>query len=100
MAASQGFTNGDMPTVVIDGAGNLKAINNAFQYLAHGGRYILAGLQKETSVLVTLNFINADLLLMSSRNAAGTDFDHELTSMPVQLVDPVTYITYRSGLTE
>ena len=33
------ITNGDMPTVVIDATGSQKAINNAFQYLGHGGRY-------------------------------------------------------------
>jgi threonine dehydrogenase-like Zn-dependent dehydrogenase len=32
------ITNGDMPTVVIDATGSLKAINNAFQYMAHGAR--------------------------------------------------------------
>jgi threonine dehydrogenase-like Zn-dependent dehydrogenase len=31
------ITNGDMPTVVIDATGNQKAINNALQYLGHGG---------------------------------------------------------------
>ena len=40
------ITNGDMPTVVIDATGSLKAINNAFQYMAHGARYVLIGLQK------------------------------------------------------
>ena len=43
------ITDGDMPTVVIDATGNQKAINNAFQYLAHGGRFVLIGLQKEAS---------------------------------------------------
>ncbi len=40
------ITSADMPTVVIDATGNLKAINNAFQYMAHGARYVLIGLQK------------------------------------------------------
>src|SRR5207237_1585202 len=35
------ITNGDMPAVVIDATGSLKAINNAFQYISHGGRYVL-----------------------------------------------------------
>jgi threonine dehydrogenase-like Zn-dependent dehydrogenase len=39
------ITNGDMPTAVIDATGNLKAINTAFQYISHGGKYILVGLQ-------------------------------------------------------
>ena len=32
-----------MPTVVIDATGNLKAINNAFQYMAHGGTVCISG---------------------------------------------------------
>src|SRR5690606_20117740 len=40
------ITTGDMPTVVIDCTGNVKAINNAFQYMAHGARFVLIGLQK------------------------------------------------------
>ncbi|HPH46540.1 MAG TPA: zinc-binding alcohol dehydrogenase family protein, partial [Chryseolinea sp.] len=40
------ITNGEMPTVVIDATGNLKAINNSFQFMAHGARYVLIGLQK------------------------------------------------------
>src|SRR5579863_9102631 len=40
------ITNGDMPHIVIDDTGNQNAINNAFQYMAHGGQYILIGLQK------------------------------------------------------
>jgi 2-desacetyl-2-hydroxyethyl bacteriochlorophyllide A dehydrogenase len=47
MSSLQKITNGDMPTVVFDATGNLKAMENAFQYLAHGGRYVLVGLQKE-----------------------------------------------------
>lgn len=52
------ITNGDFPTVVMDATGNLKAINNGIQYLAHGGRYVLIGLQKEAFLLIILNFIN------------------------------------------
>ena len=40
------ITGGDMPTVVIDATGNLKAMENAFAYMAHGARYVLIGLQK------------------------------------------------------
>ncbi len=51
------ITEGDMPTAVIDATGNLKAINNAIHYLAHGGNYVLIGLQKNPFLLVTPSFI-------------------------------------------
>src|SRR5687768_9242546 len=35
------ITDGNMPTVVVDATGSLNAINNAFRFMAHGGRYVL-----------------------------------------------------------
>jgi threonine dehydrogenase-like Zn-dependent dehydrogenase len=40
------ITRGDLPTVVVDATGSLKAINHSFLYMAHGARYVLVGLQK------------------------------------------------------
>ncbi|MCG2613826.1 zinc-binding alcohol dehydrogenase family protein [Terrimonas sp. NA20] len=94
-AELQQITDGDMPTVVIDATGNLKAVTNAFQYLAHGGRYVLVGLQKEEISFSHPEFHKRESTLMSSRNATRADFDHVLASMRKKLVDPATYITHR-----
>ena len=89
------ITNGDMPTVVIDATGNLKAINNAFQYLSHGARYVLIGLQKGEICFSHPEFHKREATLMSSRNATIEDFEHVISSMKKKLVDPTTYITHR-----
>ena len=89
------ITNGDMPTVVIDATGNLKAINTAFQYMAHGGRYVLVGLQKGDISFSHPEFHKREATLMSSRNATREDFDHVVNSMKNKWVDPATYITHR-----
>jgi len=89
------ITNGDMPTVVIDATGSQKAINNALQYLAHGGRYVLIGLQKEAISFSHPEFHKRETTLMSSRNATREDFVHVIDSMKNGLVDPTTYITHR-----
>src|SRR5215204_296991 len=89
------ITNGDMPSVIIDATGNLKAISNAFQYLAHGGRYVLVGLQKCDISFSHPEFHKREATLMSSRNATRKDFDHVMDSMKNNLVDPTTYITHR-----
>ncbi len=89
------ITNNDMPSVVIDATGNLKAINNAFQYLAHGGRYVLVGLQRDEIVISHPEFHKREATLMSSRNATKQDFDHVLASMKNKLLDPAAYITHR-----
>lgn len=88
------ITNGDMPTVVIDATGNLKAINNAFQYMAHGARYVLIGLQKGDISFSHPEFHKREATLMSSRNATRTDFEFVISSIKKGLVKPATYITH------
>lgn len=89
------ITNGDMPTVVIDATGNLKAINNAFQYMAHGARYVLIGLQKGDISFSHPEFHKREGTLMSSRNATRQDFEHVIACMKRGDVIPATYITHR-----
>ena len=89
------ITNGDMPTVVIDATGSQKAILNAFQYLAHGGRFVLVGLQKGDISFSHPEFHKREATLMSSRNATREDFEHVINSMKQGLVKPATYITHR-----
>ncbi|MEJ6980846.1 zinc-binding alcohol dehydrogenase family protein [Pedobacter sp. P351] len=89
------ITNGDFPTVVIDATGSLKAINNGFQYMAHGARYVLVGLQKGDLSFSHPEFHKREATLMSSRNATRDDFEHVIACMKNGLVNPATYITHR-----
>jgi threonine dehydrogenase-like Zn-dependent dehydrogenase len=89
------ITRGDMPTVVIDATGSLKAINQGFQYMAHGARYVLVGLQKGEIRFSHPEFHKREATLMSSRNATLQDFDMVMDAMRRGLIDPTTYITHR-----
>ena len=89
------ITGGDMPTVVIDCTGNLKAINNAVQYMAHGARFVLIGLQKEALVISHPEFHKREGTLMSSRNALPKDFDFVIDCIAKGLVEPKHYITHK-----
>lgn len=89
------ITNGDMPTVVIDASGSLRAINNAFQYMAHGARYVLIGLQKDYISFSHPEFHKREGTLMSSRNATRQDFEYVIASIKKGEVQPTTYITHR-----
>jgi 2-desacetyl-2-hydroxyethyl bacteriochlorophyllide A dehydrogenase len=89
------ITNGDMPVVVIDATGSQKAINNAFQYLAHGGRFVLIGLQKEAISFSHPEFHKREATLMSSRNATREDFEQVTDAIKKGLIHPATYITHR-----
>jgi 2-desacetyl-2-hydroxyethyl bacteriochlorophyllide A dehydrogenase len=95
IARLQEITGGDMPTVVIDATGSQKAINNAFQYMAHGARFVLIGLQKGDISFSHPEFHKREATLMSSRNATRADFDHVISAMKNKMVDPANYITHR-----
>jgi len=94
------ITNGDMPAVVVDATGNKAAINNAFQYMAHGGRYVLIGLQRESITFSHPEFHKREGTLMSSRNATREDFDQVITALKNRSVSPGTYITHRARFDE
>ena len=94
------ITGGDMPTVVIDATGNQQAINGALSGLAHGGRFVLIGLQKEELIFSHPEFHKRETTLMSSRNATRNDFEYVLDCMSRKLVDPSAYITHRAGFDE
>ena len=91
----QAFTNGEMPSVIIDCTGNLKAINQSFQYLAHGGRYVLIGLQKGEICFSHPEFHKREATLMSSRNATRADFEKVSLAMTNKQIDPDVFITHR-----
>lgn len=89
------ITNNDMPTVVMDATGNLNAINNAFAYLAHGGRCVLVGLQKEHISFSHPEFHKREATLMSSRNANTQDFNYVIDCIQKGLVKPPSLITHK-----
>jgi 2-desacetyl-2-hydroxyethyl bacteriochlorophyllide A dehydrogenase len=99
-AALKAITNNDYPTVVIDATGSLKAITNAFMYMAHGARFVLVGLQKGDISFNHPEFHKREATLMSSRNATRADFEHVIACMKNGLVDPTNYITHRVSFDE
>ena len=88
-------TNGEMASVVIDATGNLKAINNGFRYISHGGKYVLVGLQKENVQFSHPEFHKREATLMSSRNATKEDFEKVLDAIASKQIDPLKFVTHR-----
>jgi threonine dehydrogenase-like Zn-dependent dehydrogenase len=89
------ITQGNMPTVVADASGNRKAIHSGFNYLAHGGRFILIGIQKEEISFNHPEFHKKETTLMSSRNATREDFEYVIQNMVNRKVNPRLFITTR-----
>ncbi|MBO0939707.1 zinc-binding alcohol dehydrogenase family protein [Fibrella sp. HMF5335] len=95
LAQIRQLTDGNMPTVVIDATGSLGAINGAFSFLAHGGRYVLVGLQKGVIKVDHPEFHKREATLMSSRNATCADFHTVIHALKTGLIDPKPFITHR-----
>ena len=89
------ITGGEMPAVIIDATGNQKAINNAFQYLAHGGRFVLIGLQRGDINFNHPEFHKREATLMSSRNATRSDFEQVILNITNGWIKPEKYISHR-----
>lgn len=100
MAKLRELTSGDMPSVVIDATGNQRAINNAFAYMAHGGKYILVGLQLGEISFSHPEFHKREATLMSSRNATNADFSHVMDAIASGRIDPLPMITHRLSFGE
>jgi 2-desacetyl-2-hydroxyethyl bacteriochlorophyllide A dehydrogenase len=94
------ITNGDMPTVVIDATGNRNVMNSAFNYIAHGGRFVLVGLQKGELSFSHPDFHKRESTLMSSRNATKDDFLYVIECLKNGKIDSKKYITHRAPFTE
>ncbi len=89
------YTDGDMPSVVIDCTGSQQAINGAFRYMAHGGRFVLIGLQQQPITFSHPEFHKREATLMSSRNATSEDFNHVIGLLRQGTIRSSAFITHR-----
>ena len=89
------ITRGNMPRVVIDATGYKKAMEQSFQYISHGGTYVLIGLQLDEISFSHPEFHKREATLMSSRNATREDFQWVADSIGQQKLDPTPFISHR-----
>jgi len=95
LLALKEITYGNMPRVVIDATGYKKAIEQSFQYISHGGTYVLVGLQLDEISFSHPEFHKREATLMSSRNATREDFQWVADSIKQKLIDPNLFISHR-----
>jgi threonine dehydrogenase-like Zn-dependent dehydrogenase len=89
------LTSGDMPTAVFDATGNLDSLQAGFEYLAHGGRYIIVGLQKREIRFSHPSFHKREGSVLSSRNAVRADFEEVLDAIRKRKIEPSGWVTNR-----
>ena len=63
--------------------------------MAHGGKYILVGLQLGEISFSHPAFHKREATLMSSRNATKADFSHVMAAIANGQIDPLPMITHR-----
>jgi 2-desacetyl-2-hydroxyethyl bacteriochlorophyllide A dehydrogenase len=80
---------------VIDATGNRAAIESGFAKIAHGGQYILIGLQKEAISFIHPEFHKREATLMSSRNATLEDFRYVMDLFRTGQIDANDFISHR-----
>lgn len=94
------ITGGDMPTLVLDATGSARSMENAFTYVAHGGRLVYVGLVKADIAFSDPEFHKREMTLLSSRNATRADFKQVIGSIRSGRVDTDAFITHRAAFDE
>lgn len=82
-------------STVIDATGNLHAIESGFAKMAHGGKYILIGLQKQAISFSHPEFHKREATLMSSRNATIEDFNYVMDLFRSGKIQAEKFLSHR-----
>jgi 2-desacetyl-2-hydroxyethyl bacteriochlorophyllide A dehydrogenase len=98
--AVQEFTSGDGFDIVFDATGNQKAMERGFDLVAHGGRYVLVSVIKDSVSFADPDFHRKEMSLYGSRNATGEDFKHVIGAIRAKQVPVDRLITHRTNLAD
>ncbi|MCX2721242.1 zinc-binding alcohol dehydrogenase family protein [Roseibium sp. DSM 29163] len=73
--------------VIFDATGNAQAIEAGFSLLAHGSRYVLVSVVKETICFSDPEFHKRETQIIGSRNATGEDFEAVMSAIRASRID-------------
>lgn len=90
------LTNGDLATAVFDATGNKAALESGINYMAHGGQYVLVGLNKGDLTFHHPSIHAKETSILCSRNATFADF-HQVIDVLYSGNFPIdSFITHRA----
>ena len=92
------FTSGESFDVVFDATGSSRAMERGFDYVAHGGRYVLVSVVKDAISFMDPDFHKKEMTLYGSRNATTEDFAHVVAAIRGGNVPVDRLITHRTSL--
>jgi 2-desacetyl-2-hydroxyethyl bacteriochlorophyllide A dehydrogenase len=84
--------------VVFDATGDRKAMERGFEFVAHGGRYVLVSVVKDAINFADPDFHRKEMTLLGSRNATSEDFEHVMAAIRAGHVPVDRLITHRASL--
>ncbi len=93
-------TGGDFFDIVIDATGKASSMAAGFDYVAHGGTYVLVSVVRDTISFADPKFHARETSLLGSRNATREDFLEVFKAMREGLVPTDALATHRASLEE
>jgi 2-desacetyl-2-hydroxyethyl bacteriochlorophyllide A dehydrogenase len=94
------LTQGEFFDVVYDATGNAKAMERGFEFIAHGGKYVLVSIVRDTISFSDPEFHKREATLMGSRNATVEDFRYVEQCLRDGLIPDAALNTHRMALSE
>jgi 2-desacetyl-2-hydroxyethyl bacteriochlorophyllide A dehydrogenase len=94
------LTQGEFFDVVLDATGNARAIERGFQFVAHGGKYVLVSVVRDNITFSDPEFHKREATLLGSRNATTEYFETVLTAMRAGLIPTAALNTHRMALAD
>ncbi len=86
--------------VVFDATGNRQAMEHGFEFVAHGGRYVLVSVVKGTITFMDPDFHRKEMTLFASRNATSADFEQVMAAIRDGAVPVERLVTHRTSLAD
>ena len=91
-------TDGEAFDVVFDATGSRASIERGFDFVAHGGAYVLVSIVQGTITFTDADFHRRETTLYASRNATREDFDRVMQAIRDGHVPSSQWITHRTTL--
>jgi 2-desacetyl-2-hydroxyethyl bacteriochlorophyllide A dehydrogenase len=92
------LTGGEFFDVVFDATGNPRAMERGFQFVAHGGRYVLVSVVRDRIAFEDPEFHKRETTLLASRNATMVDFETVLAAVRGGKIPTAALNTHRMPL--
>ena len=94
------LTDSEFFDVVFDATGNARAMERGFEFIAHGGKYVLVSIVPERISFADPEFHKREATLLASRNATPEDFETVLAAMRAGEVPSAALNTHRMQLAD